>query len=64
MNTLAKLIGAEQNAQWMSMEHIFETVVPPTRSPASTRIARPLRAGSNDYSGRVNLRKSGAAFLY
>jgi hypothetical protein len=39
MNTLAKLIDAEQYAEWMSMEHIVETIVP--TSPA----LEPLDAG-------------------
>ena len=37
MNTLAKLLEAEKYARWMSMEHIVETIVPPSRRARAAR---------------------------
>lgn len=43
MNTLAKLLAAEEYARWMSMEHIVETIVPASAALEPLDVGVPVR---------------------
>ena len=43
MNSLAKLLEAEKYARWMSMEHIVETIVPPSPALEPLDAALPVK---------------------